>query len=136
MDPMAAIITALSAGAAAALKDTATEAIKDGYKILKGLIERKLEGNPKAEVVLAEYEKDPETWEKPLEQTLTEAKVDQDEEIVNVAEQLVSLLEVQQSSSKYNIQVSGDVQGMVTGDHSDVRMNFGSGSEDDGGKGN
>lgn len=125
MDPMAAILTALTAGAAAALKDTATEAIKDGYNILKGLIERKLQDNPKAEVVLAEHEKDPETWEKPLEQTLTEAKVDQDEEIVKAAEQLLSLVQTQQTGSKYNVQVTGDVQGMVTGDHADVKMNFG-----------
>jgi hypothetical protein len=125
MDPMAAILTALTAGAAAALKDTATEAIKDGYNILKGLIERKLQDNPKAEVVLAEHEKDPETWEKPLEQTLTEAKVDQDEEIVKAAEQLLSLVQTQQTGSKYNVQVTGDVQGMVTGDHADVTMNFG-----------
>lgn len=125
MDPMTAILTALAAGAAAALKDTASQAIKDGYSLLRVLIERKLQDNPKAEMVLKEHEKDPEAWEKPLEQTLSEAKVDQDEEIVETARQFLAAIQAQQGGGKYNVQVAGDVQGMVTGDQANVTMNFG-----------
>ena len=125
MDPMTAILTALAAGAAAALKDTASQAIKDGYSLLRGLIERKLQDNPNAEMVLKEHEKDPEAWEKPLEQTLSEAKVDHDEEIVETARQFLAAIQAQQGGGKYNVQVAGDVQGMVTGDQANVTMNFG-----------
>ena len=128
MDPMSVILSALAAGAVAALQETAGQAVKDGYNLLKGLIERKLQGNPKAEVVLREHEKDPKTWEKPLEQTLADGKIDQDEEVVNAAAQLLTLIQTQQSGSKYNVQVSGDVQGMVTGDDANVTMNFGDSS--------
>ena len=54
MDPLTSLVTALAAGAAAALKPTVEQAIKDSYTALKGLIQRKytqvnldqLEANP------------------------------------------------------------------------------------------
>ncbi len=54
MNPLTSLVTALAAGAAAALKPTMEQAVKDGYAALKGLIQRKyvqvqvdqLEANP------------------------------------------------------------------------------------------
>lgn len=54
MDALTSIVTALAAGAAAALKPTVEQAVKDSYAALKGLIQRKyaqvdvdqLEANP------------------------------------------------------------------------------------------
>ena len=39
MDPVSLIVTALATGAAAALKDTAGEAVKDAYSGLKSLLD-------------------------------------------------------------------------------------------------
>jgi hypothetical protein len=41
MDPLTSIVTALAAGAAAALQSTVEQGVKDGYTALKGLIQRK-----------------------------------------------------------------------------------------------
>jgi hypothetical protein len=41
MDPLTVIAAALLAGAAAALKDTAAQAVRDAYTGLKSLIARK-----------------------------------------------------------------------------------------------
>jgi hypothetical protein len=54
MDPLTSLVTALAAGAAAALQSTVEQGVKDGYAALKGLIQRKyaqvdvnqLEANP------------------------------------------------------------------------------------------
>ena len=44
MDPITLIVAALAAGAAAGLGDTASQAIKDAYAGLKGLIKRRFAG--------------------------------------------------------------------------------------------
>ena len=41
MDPLTSLVTALAAGAAAALQSTVEQGVKDGYAALKGLIQRK-----------------------------------------------------------------------------------------------
>jgi hypothetical protein len=41
MDPLTSLVTALAAGAAAALQSTVEHGVKDGYASLKGLIQRK-----------------------------------------------------------------------------------------------
>jgi hypothetical protein len=89
MDPLSLIVAALTAGAAAAAKDTAGAAIKDGYQGLKALILRKLAGIPAATVVLEEHEKDPETYDAPLKKKLAEASADQDATILQAARALL-----------------------------------------------
>ena len=80
------ILSALAAGAAASGKDIASQAVQDAYQGLKALVQRKFSDQPKASAVLEEYEKDPETWEKPLEKKLTEAGADRDSQIFQAAE--------------------------------------------------
>ena len=90
MEPITTtILAALAAGAAAAAKDTASAAIKDGYQGLKKLIERRFAGQPTATMALAEHEKKPDTWKKPLESALTELGADKDEEIIRRAMELL-----------------------------------------------
>jgi hypothetical protein len=50
MDPITLILTALTVGAGASVKDVANQAIKDAYNRLKILIENKLVDNRDAEV--------------------------------------------------------------------------------------
>ena len=125
MDPVSVIVTALAGGAAAALKDTASQAIKDGYAGLKALVLRRLQkAQPNAEVVLAEFERDSETWEKPVRKSLADSAGDQ--ELVEQAQRLLQLLQSEQGApAKYSVQVSGDVRGQIIGDHGQQTNVFG-----------
>jgi hypothetical protein len=126
MDPITLIVSALVAGAAAATKDTASEAIKDAYHSLKNLLMGKFAGKPKAQAALVDYEEDPETYEKPLKKALTETHIDQDQDILEAAQKLMTLVQPQQMGmGKYNIQNTGTVQGQVIGEHNQVTQHFG-----------
>ena len=126
MDPITLIESALVAGAAAATKDTASEAIKDAYHSLKNLLLRKFAGKPKAQETLVDHEEDPENYEKPLKKFLTQEHIDQDQDILEAARQLMTLVQPQQiGMGKYNIQNTGTVQGQVIGEHNQVTQHFG-----------
>ncbi|MFZ5863945.1 MAG: hypothetical protein ACOYXR_14030 [Nitrospirota bacterium] len=93
MEPITTtIVTALAAGDAAAGKETASAAIKDAYQGLKSLIQRRFAGTPNSDVVLAEHEKEPDTWQKPMEKALTESGADTEDAVVRQAEALLKLL--------------------------------------------
>jgi hypothetical protein len=89
MEPLSLIAAALTAGAAAAARDTTGAAIKDGYQSLKALLQKKLMGNQAAMIVLEEHEKDPDTFDAPLKKKLAEAAIDQEAEILRAAETLL-----------------------------------------------
>jgi disulfide oxidoreductase YuzD len=126
MDPITLILTALAAGAAASIKDTTSEAVKDTYNGLKALVKNKFTNKPKAETALVEYEDDPETYEKPLKKALVQEQVDQDIEIIEAAKKLMAQVNPQQAAmGKYNVQITGNVQGYAQGDYQQVTMNFG-----------
>ena len=116
MEPISLIIAALGAGAIAATKDTAGTAVKDAYQGLKALIKKKFETEPKAQMVLEEHETDPETYEAPLKKKLAEAGVDQDQEIIKAAEEVMKKEDPQGfQEGKYNttVSVQGDVFGVA-----------------------
>jgi hypothetical protein len=124
MEPTTLILTALAAGAAAAAKDTASQAIKDGYAGLKSLVQKRFAGKPEAEMALTQHEKKPEVWEAPLKEALAETGSDQDKEILQKAQTLMQLIQPQQASQgKYNIQI-GQAKGTVIGDNAQVTQNF------------
>jgi hypothetical protein len=125
MEPVSLVLTALTAGAAAALKDTASQAVKDAYGGLKTLIQKQFTGRPEAEMALAQIEKKPEVWTAPLKEALTETGVDKDEEILKQAQQVLQLVQPQQASQgKYNINI-GEAKGTVIGDNASVTQTFG-----------
>jgi hypothetical protein len=119
------ILAALAAGAAAAAKDTASQAIKDAYAGLKALVQKRFADKPEAEMALTQHEKKPEVWQEPLKDSLTETGADKDEEIIRQAQQVMKLVNPQQASQgKYNIQI-GEGKGIVIGDNVQVTQNFG-----------
>ena len=125
MEPVSIIVTALTAGAVAALKDTASQAVKDAYSGLKTLIQKRFAGQPEAEMALAQIEKKPEVWAAPLQDALAESGLDKDEEILKQAQQVLKLVQPQQASQgKYNINI-GEAKGTVIGDNANVTQNFG-----------
>lgn len=123
MDPVTLILTALATGAIASIQATANEAVKDAYAGLKTLLQRKFAGKPSAEVALAEYEKNPDTWKAPLAQGLKETKADQDQDIVTAARQLIQLA---QSGDKKDTTITfqAPVQAATIGDHNTVTETF------------
>jgi hypothetical protein len=115
MDPVTLVEGALSAGAVLGLKDTATQAVKDGYAGLKARVTSRFAGNAKAELVLAEYEAAPQTWAQPLMAELTTVGVDQ--ELVAAARALMELIDpVGSRGGKYNVDNSA-IHGSQLGDH-------------------
>lgn len=114
MDPISLIVTALAAGAATAAKDTTGAAIRDGYQGLKALIERKLAGNPAAQVVLHEHEKDPDTFAAPLKKKLAEAAVVHDTEILGAARALLEQTNALQTAGTVITQTISNVKYAVT----------------------
>ncbi len=129
MDPLSLIITALAAGASAAVKETAGKAVKDGYEGLKALIRRKFAGKPPAETALEEHEADPDTWHKPLEKALRDVHADEDEDLLAMAKELLKTVDPEGASQgKYSVTISGG-QGIYVGDKGAVTMDFGDGAE-------
>lgn len=126
MDATTLILTALGTGAAAGGQALVTDAIKDSYAGLKALVQRKFAGKSKAELVLEEYESDPETWKGPLKKALVEEQVDQNRDVIEAAQKVLKLVQPQQAAiGKYNVQVAGNVYGYAQGDSQYVNMNFG-----------
>jgi hypothetical protein len=129
MDAVTLIVSALAAGATTAAQDTASNVVKDAYNGLKTLLQRRFQGKPAAETALAEAETDPDTWKKPLTKAVSEHG--SDEEVLALAQQLLQLLQPQQSVSSSQVVASGnrsvaigrDAKGntIITGDSNQVR---------------
>ena len=125
MDPFTLLLGALSLGAIEAVKETASQAVKDTYAGLKTAIQNRFADDPKAEMVLTEYEKDAETWVKPLQKHLTEYGLVEDEEVMHRAQQVMNLVQPHQLfQGKFNIQAR-EMHGTVIGDNANVQQHFG-----------
>lgn len=126
MDPITLILTALATGAAASVKDTTNTAVKDAYNALKSLVQNKFEGRKKAIDALVDYEDDPDTYEKPLKKALTEMHLDEEKKIIETAQKLMAQVNPQQAAmGKYNVQITGNIEGFAQGDYQTVSMHFG-----------
>jgi hypothetical protein len=124
MDPVTLIVTALAAGAALGLKDTASMAMRDAYAALKTLVRKRLAERPDGELVVARHEQAPGIWEAPLIAELTAAGVSSDADLVAAAQALMSLTDAAGSrAGKYTVNVQGS-QGMQVGDHNEQRNVF------------
>jgi hypothetical protein len=92
MDPLTSLVTALAAGAAAALKPTVEQAVKDGYTVLKGLIQRKY-----AQVDVNQLEANPSSKNRRgvVEEDLKAAGADTDAEVLQKAQELLEAIQRQ-----------------------------------------
>ncbi len=125
MDPVTLIVTALAAGAASALQDGASSAIKDAYTRLTALVKKRFANRPKGELVLAEHEAAPQTWEAPLAAELSAVGAEGDADLVAAAQALMSLMdEAGSRSGKYVVAVR-ESQGVQVGDHNTQTNTFG-----------
>ena len=125
MDPVTVIVTALTTGATSALQDGASAAVKDAYAQLKALVKVRFTGRSKGELVLAEYEAAPQTWEAPLAAELSAAGAERDANLLAAAQVLMSLVDEEGTrSGKYLVTVH-DSQGVQVGDHNTQTNTFG-----------
>src|ERR1700730_4154170 len=116
MEPITLIVTALAAGAALGVKETASSAMKDAYAGLKALAKKRLGGRPETGLVLGKHEDAPEAWRAPLMAELTEAGADRDLDLVAAAQALMSMVDdAGARAGKYKIDVRG-AQGVQIGD--------------------
>ncbi|MFI6290222.1 hypothetical protein ACIBEJ_01480 [Nonomuraea sp. NPDC050790] len=115
MDPVTLVVTALAAGAALGLKDTASVAVKDAYEALKGLARRRLGERPDGELALDRHERAPDTWRAPLLAELAAAGAEGDGELVAAARALLELAG-EDGARAYAVDARGS-QGVQVGDH-------------------
>ena len=89
MDPLTSLVTALAAGAAAALQSTVEQVVKDSYAALKGLIQRKY-----AQVNVDALEANPSSKNRRgvVEEELAAVKADQDAEVLQHAQVLLEVI--------------------------------------------
>jgi hypothetical protein len=117
MDPVTLIVTALAAGAATGITESAASAVKDAYTSLRALARKRLAGRPDAGLILARHETAPETWQAPLVAVLEEAGAEDDTDLVTAAQALMSLMdEAGARAGKYTVDARG-AYGVQVGDH-------------------
>ena len=92
MDSLTSIVTALVAGAAAALQSTVEQVVKDSYAALKGLIQRKY-----AQVDVNQLEANPRSKSRQgvVEEDLKAAGADTDAEVLQHAQALLEAIQRQ-----------------------------------------
>ena len=125
MDPVTLIVTALVAGASAALKEAAGSAASDAYQALKRLVARKFTGEKPAPAALESPEVLTQAQRGVLEEDLRAQGLEADEQALAAAQHLLAIVDPEGSrTGKYSVTVSGG-QGVVVGDHANVTMRFG-----------
>lgn len=116
MEPVSLIVAVLTAGATAALQETAGGAIKDGYKAPKALPRRRLTGGPAGEAVLEEVEWAPEADTTALKERLAATDAEADQELLRVAREPFERVNPEGARvGKYNVTITGG-KGAVVGD--------------------
>jgi hypothetical protein len=90
MDPLTSLVTALATGAAAALKSTVEQAVKDSYAALKKLIQRKY-----TQVQVDQLEINPSSKNRRgvIEEELKVAGADTDVEVLQLAQALLDAIQ-------------------------------------------
>ncbi len=124
MDPVTLIVTALAAGAASALQEDAKDAVKAAYVRLRDILKRRFSGRRVGELALAEHEADPAMWEPQLRAELAATGAENDPDLVDAAQALLSLVDPAGArSGKYYVSIRGS-QGVQVGDHNTQTNTF------------
>jgi hypothetical protein len=90
MDPLTSLVTALAAGATAALQSTVEQGVKDGYAALKGVIQRKY-----GQVNVDQIEANPTSKNRRgvMEEELAAAGADKDADVLQRAQVLLEAIQ-------------------------------------------
>lgn len=129
MEPISLILAAMAAGTVAAAKDTAGTAVKDAYNGLKELIKKKFAGDAQAQAMIDAKPEDIKQAEGLLKDKIVEAEVDQDVEILKLAEELLKQLKPEEATGEsYQLNVGGNFTGVgrdVNTGGGDANLKFG-----------
>lgn len=128
MEPITLIVTALAAGASSGaiegLASSVKENAKAAFEKLHALVQRRFDGNAGAQMILAEHQNDPATYEAPLAKKLTETGAADDSGLLDAAKALLELLDQEGASAgKYNVTIKGS-KGVQVGDGNSQVNNF------------
>lgn len=124
MDAVSLILSALTAGATAALQDTTGDAIKDAYAGLKALLRRKFGGDEAAQAKLNTLEEAPGADATTLTPHVLESGADRDEQLLTLARELMAYVDPNGTRvGKYNVAIK-DGEGAVVGDYATVFQVF------------
>ena len=122
MEPISLILTALVAGATAAVKDTAGKAVKDSYDGLKALIKKKFEGDALAQAIIEAKPEEIKQAEGLLKTKIAAVGIDKDEEILKAAEAVMKTDDPEGASTgKYDFR---GAKGVQVGDYGTQNNNF------------
>jgi hypothetical protein len=119
------VVTALTAGAAVGMKDTATAAVKDAYTALVAGVRRRLsrQGAAGAELI-DRHAIDPGGYRDALVAALTSANAADDEGILAAAQDLMAHIDPRgPQAGKYTIDVR-DANGVQIGDGNTMNITF------------
>jgi hypothetical protein len=118
VEPVSLVVAALLAGSAAGVTSASSSMVTDAYAALKGLVRRRVAARRAgAEAIVDREQQDPAAWEAELVPVLTEAQVDQDEQIVTAARQLLALVDPSGAAAgKYTVDLR-EAKGVQVGDH-------------------
>ncbi|MEU7788001.1 hypothetical protein [Amycolatopsis sp. NPDC049159] len=120
------VVTALTAGAAAGMKDTATAAVKDAYAGLQNGIRRLLarDDSPGEASLLEAYAANPDEHRDELVAALTSADTASDPEVLSAARALLAELGARdERPAKFTVRVT-DSQGVQVGDGNTMHVKF------------
>lgn len=116
MDPVTLVVGALAAGALKGAGETASATVMDAYAALKAAVVARFADKQVPTGVIAEHSDDPETFEKPLAKRLQQAQAEQDPRIVDLARELMRLIDAEGSrAGKYDVDLRG-AMGVQVGD--------------------
>lgn len=124
MEPVSLILGALAAGALKGAGETAAAAVKDAYQGLKAAIAARFAGNEPAVQALEAHAAAPEAGEQRLAEQLEATGAAADPRIVELAQELMRLLDPDGASAgKYTVDVR-EAKGVQVGDHNTQTNTF------------
>lgn len=124
MEPVTLIVTALMAGAAAAVQDGVKDAVKDTYRRLRDAVKQRLAGRPDGQLALERHKDAPNTWSNVLTAELVDAGAADDTRLIEAAQELLRMVDEEGAHSPtYNFTIH-DSQGIQFGDHNTQNNTF------------
>ncbi|MEV5715829.1 hypothetical protein AB0L41_18175 [Amycolatopsis mediterranei] len=120
------VVSALTAGAVAGVKDTAGAAVKDAYASVQSGVRRLLSRNDAGEDVslLEAYAAAPDAHRDDLVAALTAAGAGEDAQLVAAAQAVLASVDPPgMTAGKYNVRVR-DSQGVQVGDGNTMKLKF------------
>ncbi|MEA2710612.1 MAG: hypothetical protein QOF78_3213 [Phycisphaerales bacterium] len=125
MEPVTLILTALVAGAAAALKDSASDAVKSAYEALKAKLRPKLAPFPGSDAALDHLAEEPDAYRPLLESAVRKSGAADDADIREAAELLLAKAGADSRGAISNVTVN-DSRGTIVGHGAKLEYNEGS----------